>query len=254
MKMTLSIVFGIMFTAVHICQAQSIQYLHHQNAVQSTTFIPFSASNTFTQPERESTIANTAKTKSPFKAAILSGILPGAGQWYAGNKKRALAFFAAEASLWFGHDRYNGKGDDKKKEFRTYADKYWSRTEYEIWLTTDPNADLYSTHTLPSTNTQQYYEMIGKYDQFLAGWHDSDNETIESPMRLLYMDMQHTSNTFYKRAEWMAKLLVLNRVVSAAEAALSLRTKNQNISMNVSMRYNTYSLHSIPTVNIRYEW
>ncbi len=36
---------------------------------------------------------------------------------------------------------------------------------------TDKN-DTWVTHSLPSTKTQQYYEMVGKYLQFVYGWKD----------------------------------------------------------------------------------
>jgi len=204
----------------------------------------------------QNTVKSEAKTavKSPFKAAVLSGILPGAGQWYAGNKKRAIAFFTTELFLWYGHSYYNGTGGDWRRDFRAYADKYWSRAEYEDWRTTDPDTIRYLTHSLPATCTQQYYEMIGKYDQFLAGWPDSKNESEQSQMRLHYMDMQHKSNMLYKHAEVMAQLLIIHRVISAAEAALSVKRKNNNISAHLNVQYNSSMTGITPTLVITCKW
>ena len=51
--------------------------------------------------------------KSPAKAFFYSLAVPGAGQYYLGNKYRAVSFLAADALLWTGYFVYNGKGNDK---------------------------------------------------------------------------------------------------------------------------------------------
>ena len=41
----------------------------------------------------------TRKGKSSKRAFLLSALVPGLGEWYAGSKKRGLAFLGAEAAL-----------------------------------------------------------------------------------------------------------------------------------------------------------
>jgi len=146
----------------------------------------------------------------PGKALLLSAMLPGAGEYYAGKKLRAAAFFALEVAAWTGVIYYYNQGMDKDKEFKEYADAHFYRQvyrdkEYELALNPqfgDSGAytgtqgewdeqgwdykihflpDRGFTHELPSDQErnsnrsmdQQYYEMIGKYiHQFGFGWDD----------------------------------------------------------------------------------
>ena len=56
-------------------------------------------------------------------------------------------------------------------------------------------------------DTQQYYEVIGKYDQFVYGWDDTkdltldtNNDQVQSTLRLDYEDQRNESNKLLKRA------------------------------------------------------
>lgn len=170
---------------------------------------------------------DAAGKKSAAKAAILSLVIPGAGQFYAGNKIRAAAFLFADIALLYGRRQYRNDGDEITNEFRAYADQYWSREDYGAWYSQQPDdVKAAFAHHLPDTNTQQYYEMIGKYHQFLAGWPDSEGQPQDSDMRHLYMGRQDESNKKYKRADLLTQLMVLNRVISAFEAALFVHRSN----------------------------
>ena len=71
----------------------------------------------------------TRKGKSSKRAFLLSALVPGLGEWYAGSKKRAdiygynhppraIAFFGAEAALVGMWAAWKGKGNDIVEEFR----------------------------------------------------------------------------------------------------------------------------------------
>ena len=144
----------------------------------------------------------------PGKATLLSALIPGAGELYAGSYIKSALFFAIEIGCWVGAINYGIRGDEKDTEFKKFADTTWSEDiyrEYEFWMATNfntltesvdppfgppefPDADEstwlnlsweqkmrylpdWFTHDLPSEKTQQYYEMIGKYlQQFGVGW------------------------------------------------------------------------------------
>ena len=67
----------------------------------------------------------TRKGKSSKRAFLLSALVPGLGEWYAGSKKRALAFFGAEAALVGMWAAWKDKGNDVEEEFRAVADEHW---------------------------------------------------------------------------------------------------------------------------------
>ena len=190
------------------------------------------------------------KPKSPLKAFVYSAVLPGAGQLYTGSKLKAAIFLGLEALTWTGQIIYTGKGDDKTDEFNNFADTHWSEGRYgdfleRNWDVRDDDSvlDLLGnprfTHHLPDTKTQQYYEMIGKYDQFVFGWDDidtvatppdSDNFTVAySANRMDYEDMRHKANQMYDRATAALIATMTNHLISGIEAALAAKSHNKKV-------------------------
>ena len=160
--------------------------------------------------------AQSSELKSPGKAMLLSAIIPGAGELYAGSTLKAILFFGIEVGAWTGVAIYQAEGNDKEDQFKDYADNHWSKARYWTWLESltnwnDPGvepiyyqsldfdpfdgyfypASYYEqfeddnnfTHNLPTLEDQQYYEMIGKYmTQFGPGWDDVwEGYSIDNP-------------------------------------------------------------------------
>ncbi len=83
------------------------------------------------QEEVEPSAPNSGGRKSVPKAVVLSAVVPGAGQFYAGSYIKSLLFLTVEIAAWVVNIRYNKRGDKKDAEFRAFADRYWS--EYRYW-------------------------------------------------------------------------------------------------------------------------
>ncbi len=93
-------------------------------------------------------------------------------------------------------------GKTDLSECYEFADAHWSKDEYTQWLIDslgitsdtmryfDPVKQewTYLTHHLPDTKTQQYYEMIGEYDQFRWGWDDYWDAKKTSENRNTYLE------------------------------------------------------------------
>lgn len=97
------------------------------------------------------------------------------------------------------------------------------------------------SHRLPRRPDQQYYEVIGKYAQYNAGWDDSnavpsDYLTALSARFLFYRDMRGRANRLYTIASTAAYVLVANHVFSALDAALSASEFNRNVTMEAHVR------------------
>ncbi len=210
------------------------------------------------------------------KAALFSAAVPGAGQVYNKSYWKAAAFIGLEVAFWSANIIYNQKGDREDKNMRSYGDvhwreqRYWSSIyhqavdkgisvpdaqfdEYDVVLDDYYNQawidqmrqveSQVGTHTLPTTKTQQYYEMIYKYlGQFGAGWDDvpaldyyeSHSLTDLTPHIAYYRDMRDRSNSYYDTANTMVILVMVNHLASALEAAWS--RKHQNNSYHLSFR------------------
>ena len=112
----------------------------------------------------------------------------------------------------------------------------------------------HSIHHLPETKTQQYYEMIGKYPQFVYGWEDIgdaelnptirnedgsinnyvDITTVKSDLRMEYEDMRDDSNKKLKLGQRGVHLMLLNRVVSAIHAGRMAYRHNKSVDSELS--------------------
>ena len=71
------------------------------------------------------TFKDKGSFKSPGKALLYSGVLPGMGQAYMGNWLRGLIFVALDAAAigtWYNN---NNLAEDKKKEYSYYANEHW---------------------------------------------------------------------------------------------------------------------------------
>ena len=205
------------------------------------------------------------KGKSSKRAFLLSALVPGLGEWYAGSKKRGLAFLGAEAALVGLWVVWKGKGKDLEEEFRAVADEHWDPLNYLTWRGSPISKNSSITHALPCSSEvievyipamqqsgsadfggcapsqiQQYYELLGKYDQYVAGWDDlvrrstgnaavptevDSVENFHSKRRLRYEDQRDESNRFLKRASTISGIILINHVISAIDAARVARAR-----------------------------
>lgn len=111
----------------------------------------------------------------------MSFVLPGLGEAWLGHK-RGYALMAIDVASWIGVAHYASEGNKKRDEYYAYADAHW--TEARL-------AAAYGDVSLPGTfyfgwtdytalplwvsvedDRREYYENLGKWDQFVFGWDD----------------------------------------------------------------------------------
>ena len=208
-------------------------------------------------PVKTKIITGPVKLKSPKKALFLSALVPGAGQAYGGSYLKAAGFFTLEVAGWAMYAVYTNKGNDIEDEFHAFADKHWIESDYWNWIAQKSDVDRNDmdalrewehknfSHGLHVNKDQQYYEMIGKYDQFNYGWDDSDIGLLDdtwnkqnpqrSKKRLYYEDKRDDSNRAFKVATTGTTIVMLNHIISAIEAAWG--TSQQNKRVQTSLRF-----------------
>jgi hypothetical protein len=100
----------------------------------------------------------------------------------------------------------------------------------ESAIASQGGAGQYYSHNLAPYGDQQYFEMIGKYEQFNMGWDDanpglaSDYFTQKANLtqrNVFYAGERGKANTYYGRATTFVSVAILNHLVSAVDAALS---------------------------------
>jgi TM2 domain-containing membrane protein YozV len=233
--------------------------------------------------------SNEKDEKSPTLAGILSGILPGAGEFYTGQYVKAGIFLAVETAAITTALIYNHKGDYQTAFFESYNNQHWSPVRYAQWTlnnakyinsTIDPtqyhvfnsNGTLnwselnrfedalgggYS-HELATFGTQDYYEITGKYPQFSHGW-DTSNQSdtdfhILTNQFLWYAHQRGLANSLYKTASFAVGTLYVNHFLSILDAVWSAHSYNSKITMNMRVQdINVAGNENIcPTLNINY--
>ncbi|MDP8228184.1 MAG: DUF5683 domain-containing protein [Candidatus Electryoneaceae bacterium] len=234
MRRLFSLLIILIFTAAPIIAADNDNSL--ANDLFSQTDIPLELLHSGLTPSGSSPrmdlqMTETSEPLNPGKALLLSAIIPGAGEYYAGSKWRAALFFGIEVAAWTAVIYYYNEGQDKDKEFKSFADVNFSEEAYrqvEFNLARNPEwgdsgafsgleeewlekgwgnkihylPDQGFTHNLPTQeerdrNTgedQQYYEMIGKYiGQFGFGWGDRYGDQLNTP----FFDGTSPNSIFY---------------------------------------------------------
>ncbi len=222
--------------------------------------------------------ASPKKQKSPVLGALMSVVLPGSGEFYGGNLLKAAIFLGVEIVGWGTYAYLQHKGDTKTAAFEAYADQYWSINKYAAWLKDqgfassiqiNPNETNWQTlqaeihicesdpannfsHVLPDHDTQQFYELIGKYQTFQPGWtnlaHDPTKspgpyyyETYRDPVFVNYSINRQDANNYYDYANNGIYFVVLNHILSAADAAWTVSTFNKKLEMQTGLRINRFT-------------
>ncbi|HNY91783.1 MAG TPA: hypothetical protein PL189_08620 [bacterium] len=222
----------------------------------------------------------TVDARNGGKALIFSAALPGAGQLYAGSYLKALGFIAVEAAGWYLYSDFSGEGNRIEDEFEAYANQNWSEDQY--WnaiaslagLSVDNREALREwehanfSHGLHLEKDQQYYEMIGKYNQFNYGWNDVYNTTPRptdkiiylkeqerSAKRLYYEGRRNASNTAFKRATGSLTLVMINHLASALDAVWTVSRHNRSIAeARLLFEPRHLDQHPYSALTLRVDW
>ena len=222
--------------------------------------------------ERIQTDSSNPKEKSVLLGAGMSLLIPGAGELYAKSYLKSAIFLIIEAGLWTTYAIYNGKGNSKTTDYENYANSHWDMRKYGQWLKDqgfpqstgiNPNEqnlevlrseinqceDVNFSHSLPEPGEQQYYEVIGKYQNFIYGWSTAGTditknnyETYRLPEVIGYMGDRQLANDFFDDSHYALDIVVINHLISAADAAWSVSVFNKNLNVNTNLNFrNVYS-------------
>lgn len=230
------------------------------------------------------------KKKSVGLGVLLSALIPGAGEFYGENYFKAGVFFGIEVLAWATFAYFESKGNKKEDEYQAYADQYWDVRTYARWLKNEgfneagginpdePNRDILReqimvceranfSHTMPEYESQQYYELIGKYQNFQAGWTNLQHvptkaagpynyQTYHDPVFTNYAADRQKANDFFDYAKIGPITAIVNHILSAADAAWVISTYNSKIKVETGFRMQnrvspyTYQVKQFPTFNV----
>lgn len=169
--------------------------------------------------------------KSVTKAALLSFLLPGAGEIYGGSKTKGKIFIFSEASVWAGLFSFRTYSNWLKDDYRVYA-----ASHAKVNLTGKPddffdNLAFYDSRDLYNQFGPLYRrgEAIPYQENDFWNWEWDSRES-----RLRYRDLKNRSKDASRRALYMVGLSIVNRIVSVVDAMKTVRSYNRKKSFELS--------------------
>jgi hypothetical protein len=201
-----------------------------------------------TQPEPE-------KKKSKVLPMAMSLIVPGTGELYLGYK-RGYFQIALDIAVWVGIAHYNSEATQTRDEYLQFADAHWSEDGMSAaYWSGHPNQylagvgleyfdvnDSENSYTeLPlwvsrEEDEREYYENLGKWDQFVFGWDDFvrpeelpgyQGGGVVSDLRLdgisdnrkVYRSLRQESNDQFTKRDRLIYLNIATRIFSVFQVA-----------------------------------
>lgn len=149
--------------------------------------------------------------------------------------------------------------DELNGESAAYnPDEDWEKVDLELLRNVERNTPFVYpdqignefSHVMPDYGSQQYYELISKYYQYGPGWNDFfDNcEDNEDSCYKLNWDgsgmpfnfirgaaLAEDFNDSYRLAGNMVSLIILNHMISAFDAYLTVKIKNNRLEANADL-------------------
>ena len=253
----------------------------------------------------------------PARPMLYSLILPGVGQWYNKSPAWKIGLFAGiEAASIFSRLQWRKKAEDIRLKYEIFADQNWD-LETWVFNTLNtplgnyPDVHINGTHKLilvltgslaeqygnyvPSDSLENnahwvytgevnvlrdrdFYENIGKYDQFVGGWidcydpsniqlwfevekdvGDSTEIIISTPNKEDYVDQRARSNDYLNIAKFAVSAVMFNHVISALEAVWSTQIRNrpkkeQKVQTNVGLLYDQHAKYGVGGIAVSLHW
>ena len=169
----------------------------------------------FNEPVISSPEKKIDHKKSKFAALGLSLLLPGAGQYYAGEKTKMIIFGSVEAAVWSG---FFG--------LRMYGN--WKKSDYMSWAAAHAGADVNGKPEI-FYKEMTYYDNLNEYNQiarvtdgaeahlfpatpeYYWNWDSQDNQNH-------YRSLRNQSKNAERRSLFFAGAAIINRILSGIDA------------------------------------
>ena len=169
--------------------------------------------------EEEDKVEGPSHTGDKVKAGLLSAVLPGAGQFYNGQKSKAYIMFGIEVAIWTAYFVFDAQGDARMESAREWAgiyagtsgdhqNSYWQNVGHYL------DSDVYNESRLREARALEETPsgLIGGSDAWQ--WVNEDRKDSYSKLRA-------DGNSAYDRRDFMILFAVVNRAVSVVDAVLN---------------------------------
>ncbi len=175
------------------------------------------------------------------RAVLYSLLLPGLGDYYAGYKTRATAFFMIDAGIWISYGVMKSQSSQREDAFQEMAVRYAGVSA------TGLSDEYYST--IGQYNTHRAYEAEFKKEHRIEIYPDIGYEAMEqhyienrvtdfeewvwqsNEHRQDFRELRSSSRLSDRRSGYMFALAAANRVIAALFSYHAVKTYNDGLEM-----------------------
>ncbi len=165
------------------------------------------------------------------KAGLYSAILPGAGQFYNGQKKKAYIMAGAEVAIWTAFFVFDTQGDNRMDSAVEYAgiyagtsgehaNSYWQNVGRHM------DSDEYNDARMREARALQETPSGLVYGADTWQWVNSDRRTD-------FLILRADGNSAYDRRDFMILFAVINRAISVVDAVIGAGGKPGTLQTEV---------------------
>ena len=179
--------------------------------------------------------------KSPGKALLFSGVLPGMGQLYMNSWVKGLVFAALDG-IAIGTWHHNNKlAEEKKNEYVNYASEHWN---FGTWI-----HDYYKWYNYddvnPDSDWNDIREVFINYSDSTSGC--ADDPTLEQ----CYVDIWENSHSV--EFTWDDEIISSNYITSSSSDIIDFKDVFNSLCGSNSHAYKTCDKDSLSIVEIMEE-
>lgn len=168
---------------------------------------------------------STGKRVSTKKAMLLSVLLPGAGQYYAGSTFKGQVFMGIEAAIWSGFIAYRVYGGWKKDDYQSYAathagvDNEGKDDEFYDWI------GFYENREEFNQLGRLYYPERSYLPDDAAHYWQWDSESS----RMVFKNLKDASKRSFRNASFMLGLALFNRVIAGIDTYRTVKAAGKKV-------------------------
>ena len=189
-----------------------------------------------------SNIPQVTSKKNPGLAILLSLVLPGMGELYAGGYDSGKYFTIADGVLWGVFIGFNSYGNWKLDNYKSFAQSNAGVNLDGKDETFFANVGIYMSVDEYNRVQELNRDFGNTYDNTIYNWNWSSND-----QRKEYRNMWSSSESAFNNVRFAVGALVLNRLISAINAVRLVSAYNKNLNTQTDVSY-YFSYKQYPTL------
>jgi hypothetical protein len=162
--------------------------------------------------------------KSVTRAVLYSLILPGTGEWYAGNSSAARYLFGSEMTLWLSLYSFHEYGTWLRNDARSFAEVYagidWTGKNDKFFV----NVGNFKSREEYNEKKMRDRDVGALYLDASYHWNWESEE-----LRAEYRDLRVRSDKMFNAIKFVGTAIVANHIVSAIIAGNSASRYNERL-------------------------